>query len=86
MVKKDEKEPIPVPFDVLVDREMIGLVFVDQTTPLAVMEAPPSAVIFPPVVDEVVVIEVMAVVVSVGAETMENVSFKQRTDAPCDLP
>jgi len=81
----EEKEPVPVPSDVLVDRAMVGFVVVDQTTPLAVIGAPPTDVILPPEVDEVVVIEVMAVVVSVGAETMENVSFKQRTGPPTDL-
>ncbi len=82
MVKEDEKEPVPVPSDVLVDRAIVGFVVVDQTTPLAVIEAPPSDVILPPDVAEVVVNAVMAVVVSVGLETIELLSFRQRTDKP----
>ena len=78
----EEKEPVPVPSAVLVVKAMVGLVLVDQTTPLAVMEAPPSAVILPPDVAEVVVIAVMAVVVSVGVETMEFESLRQRTENP----
>ncbi len=85
LVKVDEKEPIPVPSDVLVVKAMVGFVLVDQTTPLAVMVAPPSAVMLPPEVAEVVVIAVMAMVVSVGMETIENVSFKQRIEPPTDL-
>jgi hypothetical protein len=78
----EEKEPVPVPSEVLVVRAMVGLVLVDQTTPLADIEAPPSEVILPPEVDEVVVIAFMAVVVSVGLETIELLSFRQRTDKP----
>ena len=50
------KDPVPVPSDVFVEREIVGLVVVAQTTPLAVMGLPPSAVIFPPLVavDEVI--------------------------------
>ena len=75
LVKEDEKEPVPVPFDVFVVKIIVGLVLVDQTTPLAVMEAPPSAVIIPPDVAEVVVIETILVVVSVG--TAFNLFAKQ---------
>ena len=85
LVKEDVKEPVPVPFDVLVDKVIVGLVLVDQTTPLAVMEAPPSAVMLPPEVDDVVVISVNEVVVSVGTETMESVSLRQRTEYPYSL-
>ena len=85
MVKEDENEPVPVPFDVFVVRAMVGLVLVDQTTPLAEIDDPPSAVIFPPEVAEVVVIAVIAVVVSDGAETITFVSLRQRTEAPTDL-
>ncbi len=81
----EEKEPVPVPSVVLVGRVIVGLVFVDQTTPLAVIEDSPSAVILPPDVDEVVVIAVIAVVVSVGIETIEFESFRQRTDEPDTL-
>lgn len=82
LVKVDEKEPVPFPFDVLVDKVMVGFGVVAQTTPLDVIDAPPSDVIFPPEVAEVVESAVMAVVESVGIETMENVSFRQRTDKP----
>ena len=82
MVKEDVKEPVPVPFDVLVDKAIVGLELVDQTIPLAVMEAPPSEVMLPHDVAEVVVMAVIAVVESVGTETMESVSLRQRTDKP----
>jgi hypothetical protein len=50
------KDPVPVPSDVFVVSEIVGLVVVAQTTPLAVMELPPSVVMFPPLVavDEVI--------------------------------
>ena len=49
-------EPVPIPSVVFVVSEIVGLVVVAQTTPLAVMELPPSAVMFPPLVavDEVI--------------------------------
>ena len=59
---------------------MVGFVLVDQTTPLAVIEAPPSEVIFHHDVAEVVVMAVMAVVVRVGVETMEFVSLMHRRE------
>ena len=49
------KEPVPVPSDVLVERAIVGFVLVDQTIPLVVMDAPPSEMILPPEVAEVVV-------------------------------
>ena len=52
--------PVPVPSDVFVVSEIVGLVVVAQTTPLAVMELPPSAVMFPPLVAAEEVIEVAA--------------------------
>ena len=69
LVKEDEKEPVPVPSDVFVVKEIVGLVLVDQTIPLAVTFEPPSDVIFPPEVAAVMVIEVIAVVVRVGTTT-----------------
>ena len=66
MVKEDEKEPVPLPFDVFVVKVIVGLVLVDQTSPLAVMDVPPSDVILPPDVAEVVVIPVIINVVNVG--------------------
>ena len=85
MVKVEEKEPVPVPFDVLVDKVMVGFGVVAKTTPLDVIEAPPSDVILPPEVAEVVESAVMAVVESEGIETIEFESFRQRTEAPTDL-
>lgn len=75
LVKEDVKEPVPFPFNVLVDKEIVGLVIVDQTTPLAVIVAPPSAVMLPPEVAVVVVIPDMLDVVSVG--TAFNLFAKQ---------
>ena len=60
------KEPIPVPLDVLVESEVVGLVAVPQTTPLAVMGLSPSAVIFPP-------LEAVVVVMADIAEVAERV-------------
>ena len=75
LVKVEVNEPVPVPFDVFVVRAMVGLVLVDQTTPPAVMDVPPSDVILPPDVAEVLVIEAILVVVSVG--TAFNLFAKQ---------
>ena len=57
---------MPVSFEVFVVKLIVGLVLVDQTTPLAVMDVPPFDVILPPDVAEVLVIEAILVVVSVG--------------------
>jgi hypothetical protein len=62
----EEKEPVPMPFDIFVVKAIVGLVVVDQTTPLAVIVAPPSAVILPPDIAELVVKALILVVVSVG--------------------
>ena len=86
LVKEEEKEPVPVPSDVFVVKEIVGLVLVDQTIPLAIMEAPPSTVILPPEVAEMVVMEDISVVESEGIDKMENVSLRQRTEAPDALP
>lgn len=59
------KLPIPVPSDVLLF-VIVGSVVVSQQTPLPVTEAPPSTVIFPPAVADVVVIDPTLVVVNVG--------------------
>jgi hypothetical protein len=69
LVKFEVKEPVPIPFDVLVDEVIVGLVLVDQTTPLAVMDAPPSEIILPPEVALVVVMELADSVVKVGRTT-----------------
>jgi hypothetical protein len=59
------KLPIPVPSVVLL---LVVVAFgeVFQHTPRTVTEAPPSLVMFPPLLAVVVVIEVIAVVVRVG--------------------
>ena len=62
------KAPVPVPLDVFVESEIVGLVDVFQTTPLAVMELPPSAVMFPPHVAPEEVIEVAATVAEMVAK------------------
>jgi hypothetical protein len=81
-VRDELKLPVPEPSLVLVSREIVGVGLVDHTTPLAVMGALPSAVILPPDVAEFVVMAVIAVVVSLGIETMEFVSLRQRTENP----
>jgi hypothetical protein len=62
------KLPVPVPSEVF-ELLVVGLAVVDQQIPLAVMEPPPSVIIFPPEAAVVKVIEVIAVVVSVAAPT-----------------
>jgi hypothetical protein len=62
------KDPVPVPLDVFVESEIVGLVVVPQTTPLAVMELPPSAVMFPPLVAPEEVIEVAVTVAEMVAK------------------
>ena len=46
--------------------EIVGFEFVLQQTPLEVIVAPPSEVMFPPLIAEFTVIELQAVVVIVG--------------------
>jgi hypothetical protein len=62
------KDPVPVPSDVFVVSEIVGLVVVAQTTPLVVMELPPSAVMFPPLVAAEDVIDVAATVAEMVAK------------------
>ena len=50
----------------MVLKEIVGLGLVDHTTPLVVTAAPPSAVIFPPEVADVIVIELADIVLTVG--------------------
>jgi hypothetical protein len=59
------KIPGPAPVLVVLS-DVVGLGLVDQQTPLAVTAAPPSLVTFPPETAEVAVIELTAVVVTVG--------------------
>ena len=67
-------EPVPVPSDVLVGREIVGLMEVSQTTPLAVTLASPSEEMLPPLEAVVWVMEEMEVVVKVGEIKVVNVS------------
>jgi hypothetical protein len=60
------KIPAPVPSVVLLAL-IVGPVVVAQQTPLAVIAPPPSVEIFPPDTADVKVIEVVAVVVRIGA-------------------
>jgi hypothetical protein len=64
-VKLVKKVPVPDP-DVVLNVEAPGLV--PQTKPLEVTVAPPSEVIFPPLVAVVPVIAVTAVVTKTGGE------------------
>ena len=66
-------EPVPIPSVVFVESEIVGLVVVPQTTPLAVMELPPSAVMFPPLVAAEEVIEVAATVAEMVAKDPTDV-------------
>lgn len=60
-----EKVPVPVPSLVELSA-VVGLADVDQQIPLAVTAPPPLSVILPPDTADVRVIELTAVVVSVG--------------------
>ena len=60
------KEPVPVPSVVLVLKDTVGPVLVDQTTPRAVIVAPPSDVMLPPLLASVEVIEPIDVVAKVA--------------------
>ena len=66
--------PVPVPSVVLVLNAVVGPVVVLQHIPLAVTVAPPSLVIFPPLVAVVCVIAAAAVVVRTG--TVDAVEVK----------
>jgi hypothetical protein len=58
LVRFETKVPDPVPSDVLVVNVIVGLGLVDHTTPLFVIDAPPSDVMFPPDLAEMEVISV----------------------------
>ena len=73
--------PVPVPLLVFVDSEIVGLIDVDQQTPLDVTIEPPSDVTLPPPDDVDDVIDVIGVVVTTGCERVLNV-----TCAPYDVP
>jgi hypothetical protein len=65
-VKALIKVPVPVP-SVVIESAIVGFAEVLQQTPLAVIAAKPSFVIFPPLVAVVVVMEDVTVVVRVGS-------------------
>ena len=65
------KLPVPVPSEVWLSL-VVGLADVLQQTPLAVMGAPPLEVTFPPLEAPLLVIEDMAVVVTVGTENGDS--------------
>jgi hypothetical protein len=67
-VRKEVNVPVPVPFDVFVDSDIIGDGLVDQTTPRPVTVAPPSALTFPPEVAVVVPKSVTVEVERVGTD------------------
>ena len=62
-----------MPLVVLVIRDTVGPVIVDQTIPLPVIDAPPSTVIFPPLLAPVAVMLVTVVVVKVADNTADTV-------------
>ena len=74
------KLPVSVPSLVLL-LEMVGLEVVPQHTPRAVTLAPPSELMFPPLVAVVWVIELAEVVVRVGGLMISD-SLMQRTELP----
>jgi len=74
--------PVPVPSTVLVVNAVVGLALVLQQIPLAVMVAPPSDVMLPPLVAVVVVMLVGVVVVSIEVVGIMVVSLTQRTEYP----
>jgi phospholipid N-methyltransferase len=63
------KLPVPEPSLVFVLKEMVGVGLVDHITPLEITAAPPSVVILPPVVADVVVMELADNVLNVGSTT-----------------
>jgi hypothetical protein len=67
------KEPVPVPSEVFVESETVGFDEVLQTTPLAVIGEPPSAVMFPPLVAAEEVIAVAVTVAEMVGEVADNV-------------
>lgn len=75
------KLPVPVPSVVLLSL-VVGLCEVLQQTPRAVTDAPPSAVTLPPPDAVVVVIEEIAVAVSVGVV----VEVRKLTSLLYDVP
>ena len=69
----DVKVPVPVPSVVFVLKDTVGPVLVDQTTPRAVIDAPPSDVMFPPLLAPVEVIAPIVVVVKVAVTAFTEI-------------
>ena len=67
------KLPVPVP-SLVTELPIVGLAVVAQQTPLPVIVAPPLSKTFPPDIAVVDVIEVIAVVVSVGTTIWPDVN------------
>ena len=65
-VRDELKLPVPVPLLVFVVKDMVGFAPVDHTTPLEVIAAPPSEVIFPPEMAVVVEMGFTDIVLTVG--------------------
>jgi hypothetical protein len=61
-----EKVPVPVPFEVLVLKELVGFGLVLQHTPRLMILPPPSFEMVPPLTAEFSIISEAAVVLRVG--------------------
>jgi hypothetical protein len=77
------KIPVPVPSVVLL-LAVVGLTEVPQHTPLAVTEAPPSDVTFPPLVAVVDVVAIVVPVVTVGGTI--PIDVVKVTSPPNEVP
>ena len=81
-IRLDVNEPMPVPLFVFVANAIVGFGFVDHTTPLAVIAAPPSEVTFPPPFTVVGVIALIAEVVMEGIKFIVNEVVLRDVSAP----
>jgi hypothetical protein len=76
-LKTLEKLPVPVPSEVLVKRDTVGLAVVLHTIPRALTSAPPSSAITPPLLALPDVILLMEEVVRLGSLVVLLSSFLQ---------
>ena len=76
------KVPVPVPSVVFVLKDTVGPVLVDQTTPRAVIDDPPSDVMLPPLLAPVDVISPIVVVVKVANITAFTVMLPVASTLP----
>lgn len=67
--------PVPVPFVVLVDKLIVGLGFVLQQTPRAVIVEPPELLILPPLAAEELVIDEMVAVIKLGIDNVLKLTW-----------